>query len=118
MDDKDLENLRAAVKKGLTITAFVEGDAGKLFVQWINAEMQRITTELIKQEYDEKPMASVALRAELRAYATIANRMSITQNRGTASKKQLDDSGVHPTGDKTDDLRSPEEIAKDATEQS
>lgn len=114
MQEEDVDKLRTRVKKALTVTAFVEGEAGQLFVQWINAEIARLTNLLIKQEYDSKPMETVAIRAELRAFTTIAQRMSITQNIGAAAQKQLEDSGVHPTGENTD-MRSPEEIAKDAS---
>jgi hypothetical protein len=111
--EKELEILRKRVQDGLTVTAFVEGEMGQLMVRWLNSEIARLTAELMKEEYDDKPMKTVAIRAELRAHTTIANRLSATQAKASMAKRLLKDGGIEVPGE-DDDLRSPQEIQADA----
>lgn len=111
-NDNLLDLQRQRLAEAAVVTEFEASEMGRLHIQWLNAEIYRLTEVLVNDEsLDADNVKRAAVRGELTAYRTIANKLNLAKVKAVQAKRTLEANGVEV--DAAPDGRSPEEL--DAT---
>lgn len=88
--DDFLAKKRLDVEKQAEAVQFLETSFGKTMVEWYNAEIKRLTEQLINdKDLDESLPQTNAVKGELRAYLLIVNKLKLTNAKGNAAQAVL-----------------------------
>lgn len=107
----DVEKWKAKVEKAAQVEEFEGTGMGRTIISWLNAEIMRLTDKLVNDdELDTNDAKRAAIRGELKAYRLIGERMRLTKLSGKQAKDTLEANGIEDR----EDLRTPEQMARDA----
>lgn len=110
MQNDNIDMQRQRLTEAAVVAGFEASDIGRLYIQWLNAEIYRLTESLVNDaSLDLDNVKRAAVRGELTAYRTIANKLNLTKVKAIQAKRTLEANGV--TVEDALDPRSPEELA-------
>jgi len=108
----DVDKWKAKVSKAALVEDFQLTSIGKTIIQWLNAEVYRLTSQLAEDdELDTDNVRRAAVRGELKAYRLIGEKMNMTKLQGKQASATLVDNGIDT---EAFDPRTPADIASDA----
>jgi len=108
----DVDVWKAKVAKAALVEDFQATGMGKTIIQWLNAEVSRLTNILVDDdELDTNEVKRALIKGELKAYRLIGKQMNIAKLQGKQAKATLQANDIP---EEEVDHRSPEEIAKNA----
>lgn len=111
-ESNDIQVWRDQVAKAATAASFEASDMGSLVIGWLNHEIMRLTAQLVDDDaLDTDQVKRAAVRAELKAYRLIGEKLNLTKVKGEGAKRTLAANNINP---EHLDERSPEEIARAA----
>lgn len=89
-EDTFLAQKRADVETQAELVQFRDTKFGRLAISWYNAEIQRLTEQLIHDKELETDLAKNNLvKGELRAYLLITQKMRLVERKGEAAQAVL-----------------------------
>lgn len=109
----DVSKWRKKIDDSNIVEQFEATGQGQLIIKWLNAEVYRLTGELVNNdELDTDNAKRAAVRGELKAYQLIGKKLGLTKMEGKSARATLEANDI--TVDEVVDQRTPEEIAQDA----
>lgn len=108
----DVSKWKAKVTKAALVEEFQLSDIGRTIIQWLNAEVYRLTSQLANDdELDTDNVRRAAVRGELKAYRLIGEKMNMTKLQGNQASATLMANDINV---EAFDPRTPADIASDA----
>lgn len=96
-EDDFLARKRADVEAQAEAVQFRETDFGKTMISWYNAEIKRLTEQLINDPELEADLAKNNLvKGELRAYMLIVTKLRLIEAKGNAAQAVLAENEPEP----------------------